>query len=321
MKSLAKLVSLLWSSKSGLYAPAKIINARSNSGLMDSNLSRPLCKSLSFTTKSNESCASLGRCFHFFCQSFFYSPASRYSGLNSRTRQIKLITPLRESFSLSSELKPYAVSFVKTLLLKSRPSTIIRAIVTIYIYPIDRMLFSRSFAHIAQERFKATFPSVTNLNSTAPIVGILFVLRIITSALHVYPSKVLLRLSHAVRLVMRCMPSIVCLSGPFDIIRSEVFGVINSSKAMLGTWRHSNVIEKALKTVLPLRAHRYTASPMCLVNRVIRVTTPINNPSPAPIDFSARKPVGFSNLPFVIAATDHSFILYAIIIGVNINGR
>lgn len=114
-------------------------------------------------------------------------------GLLERGRQDSLIRPifmgidtLKQSFSRNTnDAAPFRYGMRHTvhrqmmiapriihLFALSRPTAIIRFIVTVVVDAIKRMLFGGTFAHILKKVFKRLHPSVTNQDASAPVVRV-----------------------------------------------------------------------------------------------------------------------------------------------------
>lgn len=71
------------------------------------------------------------------------------------------------------------------------PSAIRRFVVAIIVDPIQRMIRRRAAAHVGEERFVGSHPSVTNDNPAPAVTGIPLVVRVNTALSHVYPRVIL----------------------------------------------------------------------------------------------------------------------------------
>jgi hypothetical protein len=80
---------------------------------------------------------------------------------------------------------------IAALLFACCPATVIWRILSIIIYSVERMSLGWPVSHIHQEGLKTLLPSLTDYDSTASIVHKIWVIRIIASLAHRFPSRVL----------------------------------------------------------------------------------------------------------------------------------
>lgn len=79
--------------------------------------------------------------------------------------------------------------FVGLLLSVCRPSAIIRRIISVIVYPVNRMFFCGRASHVGKEVTKIV-PSLANLYTPAPVVFEMFVISISTSLAHRNPDVI-----------------------------------------------------------------------------------------------------------------------------------
>ncbi len=102
----------------------------------------------------------------------------------------KLPCPVRRSLALSVVLKESVAAEVILLLLSRLPPDITWIIVSVVIYPSNRVKFGGRFTNIFKEGLKGVSPTITDRDSSPAIVFVRFQLFIATSRYHSRPSRV-----------------------------------------------------------------------------------------------------------------------------------
>lgn len=103
----------------------------------------------------------------------------------------------KEFFGSIRQLDPYGIALIKALLSISGPSTIIRLVVTIVFFAIDR-LSMWTWTHVVKKILKGMKPSVAHLDAASAVVFIGMIGWVKAASLHVAPRLVLTGFRHAV---------------------------------------------------------------------------------------------------------------------------
>ena len=111
----------------------------------------------------------------------------------------KNLAPLRSTSPNTVYLNKDVSSGIAHLLRCGRPMAVSWRIISIDIFPINRMFGRRFFAHIGKKVFETVAPVVTNHNATTTIGVISRVVRVVAAKFHLGPSLILRSASQAMR--------------------------------------------------------------------------------------------------------------------------
>ncbi len=107
--------------------------------------------------------------------------------------------PLRQSHCFAVEGEHVIVSLVMSLVKIRCPSAILGRIIPLIVDALDAATWGGFSAHIREEILKRMNPAITNSYPSAAIIGILFVIGIVTTLLHRPPGMIFRRGAHAMR--------------------------------------------------------------------------------------------------------------------------
>lgn len=168
-------------------------------------------------------------------------PAPIMSPVKNLVINAQFLGPLLQSQGFAAKGNPSAIALIVALLLKSGPSAVFFAVMTVWIYAIHAHSF-RAGPHVSQEVFEIQ-PAVTNGNSSAAVIGIRGRVRVVTSLQNPSPDHVSARPSHA----MFCSGNRLDASTGFAIavsktsgLHGQFFATDTSAKPLLGIRNQAN---------------------------------------------------------------------------------
>lgn len=123
---------------------------------------------------------------------FFYAPASSKSLVDRRFREAKPLAPLHDNHRFSFESYSSCFPGVADLGFLCRPPNIIRFIVSIVVYSIERMLWRGRSAYIFKKCRKTFSPTVAHFDSASAVVAKKFGSCVMASRFYMTPGSVLL---------------------------------------------------------------------------------------------------------------------------------
>ncbi len=126
----------------------------------------------------------------FLRQGSFHAPTCIDSGLKSLESESSSRGPISHCQGFSVVRQPDIASAVPRLLMKRRPATIPRLIVSGVVDPIQRMAIARLWSHVGQKVRKRSAPSFAHLNSTGTVVAIIGIVRRMASIFGFLPTVI-----------------------------------------------------------------------------------------------------------------------------------
>ena len=118
---------------------------------------------------------------------FMERPSKFQSFIKQITTTTKTARPFRMTKSYSIKRNIFTSAGVLSLLKWGSPSTIIRFIISIVIFSINRMFECGSRSHVFKKCFERIFPLFTNPYSSFAIIMKPFMFGIFTSITHIFP--------------------------------------------------------------------------------------------------------------------------------------
>lgn len=177
-----------------LFDRLVILNSSINSCLWNIQISRPFFNGHCFILKSKVF-AFFKRCFKYI----FYFPFSSEPIINDIARKFKIFCPLRYCLRFVIKFKNYIISSIVALLFHSSPFAIFRNVISVIINAFNRVFRSWSFPHVFKEILKRIQPTLTNLNTSSPIICKRIIVGIKNSHFHRNPSMIFGGMFHSMR--------------------------------------------------------------------------------------------------------------------------
>ncbi len=128
----------------------------------------------------------------------FDSPASSYSCRDNPSANIEPQSPVVSCHRLALKSNKYTSTSVVSLLKWCSPPTILRTVVSVVVYSVDRFSLW-SISHIREKVTKRIVPSITDFNPAFSVNIIFSIVRVIASLPQTSPSFMLRSTTHAMR--------------------------------------------------------------------------------------------------------------------------
>lgn len=139
----------------------------------------------------------------------------------SRDFNVKKLTPFRNALLHAINFNVNIAACISHLLFRSRPPAVRGGIVSVDIFPVDRMFVGRLFTHVCQKVFERLLPSIADYDTSTSVVLKLSVIRIITASLHKLPSAPFWRSRQAMLGRLTVFP---------DLLSGDLFGQTATTK-------------------------------------------------------------------------------------------
>lgn len=170
--------------KSAFNIPIVIKETLSQSSVFNAILSCPFFKSLGFSIQGNFAK------FHspsWLRKHSFYGPIPAHSMKQGVVAYTSRVGPLREGFGFPVKGNVSIFASIVCLLFLREPSAIFWGVRAIVINSIKAVLRGGAFSHIGNKILKGILPSVANVNTSAAIMGIAFIVGIVAPLPHASP--------------------------------------------------------------------------------------------------------------------------------------
>lgn len=125
-------------------------------------------------------------------------PSKLKATTDGRRRYAREFRPFCHRQTLSVPCQNTVRSFIPRLLFSGHPAAVAREIAFFVVYPIQRVLRGRTWAHVLEERIEGIFPTRADRNAAASVAAVGRIIAIVATSNHSPPNSMFGTLAHPV---------------------------------------------------------------------------------------------------------------------------